>query len=81
MSTIPEQRCSRARAATAPRERVLFTDFRETQPTTATAGGREWFITPTSTGWRLEFTDPGDERPTYAGTFATIRAAKQEARR
>ena len=80
MSTIPEQRQVEYELPQR-RQMVLFTDFRETQPTTSTAGGRQWFLTPTSTGWRLEFTDPGDEHPTYAGTFATIRAAKKEARR
>lgn len=41
--------------------------------------GREWRITRTFTGWRLEFTDPGDTTPTYAGVHATVTAAKAEA--
>ena len=80
MSTIPEQR-STEQELPQRRQLLLFADFRETHPRTTTEGGREWFITPSSTGWRLEFTDPGDERATYAGTFSTIRAAKEEARR
>lgn len=43
--------------------------------------GRRWRITPTLTGWRLEFRDPGDEDPTYAGTHATVAQAQREAAR
>lgn len=79
MSAIPEQ--ARGEHQMRPgRQTLLFSDFRDKQSGIA-VGGREWFISPTSTGWRLEFTDPGDERTTYAGTFATIGAAKAEARR
>ncbi len=41
--------------------------------------GRQWRITPSLTGWRLEFQDPGDEKPTYAGTHPSVAAAKTEA--
>ena len=40
---------------------------------------RLWHITPSLTGWRLDFRDPGDERPTYAGTHASLDAAQREA--
>ena len=43
--------------------------------------GRLWRMCPTVTGWRLEFTDPGDGEPTYAGTFTTLHVAKAEADR
>jgi hypothetical protein len=42
-------------------------------------GGRSWRISATSTGWRLDFRDPGDEAPTYAGTHASLWAAQREA--
>ncbi|CAN5666766.1 hypothetical protein BH10ACT10_BH10ACT10_21780 [soil metagenome] len=42
-------------------------------------GGRAWRISATSTGWRLDFRDPGDESPTYAGTHASLWAAQREA--
>lgn len=41
--------------------------------------GREWRITRTFTGWRLEFTDPGDTAPTFAGVHVTVTAAQTEA--
>lgn len=41
--------------------------------------GREWRITRTFTGWRLEFTDPGDTASTYAGVHVTVTAAQAEA--
>jgi hypothetical protein len=41
--------------------------------------GREWRITPAFTGWRLEFTDPGDAAPTFAGVHVSVTAAKAEA--
>jgi hypothetical protein len=44
-------------------------------------GGRRWRITTAFTGWRLEFRDPGDLTGTYAGTHATLAAAKTEAAR
>ena len=37
--------------------------------------GRRWLIRPVMTGWRLEFTDSGDEQPTYAGTHGTLERA------
>lgn len=40
---------------------------------------REWRITTTVTGWRLEFRDPGDAAPTYAGTHVSLEAAQREA--
>jgi len=62
------------------RQSLLFSDFRH-EPFDTPAGAREWFVSPSSSGWRLEFMDPGDEQATYAGTFATIGAARREARR
>lgn len=44
-------------------------------------GGRNWRITETLTGWRLEFRDPGDSAATYAGTHATVALAEREAQR
>ena len=44
-------------------------------------GGREWRISPTFTGWRLEFRDRGDTVPTNAGVFPDVEAAKGEANR
>lgn len=43
--------------------------------------GREWHITRALTGWRLEFRDPGDTEPTYAGTHPTLALAQVEASR
>ncbi len=79
MSVIPEQPRGAHRMRPG-RQTLLFSDFRDTQSGTA-VDGREWFISPAALGWRLEFMDPGDEQLTYAGTFPTIQAAKQEARR
>jgi hypothetical protein len=79
MRQIPEQ--PRGEHQMRPgRRTLLFSDFRETHPRTE-ADLREWFVSPSTSGWRLEFMDPGDLEPTYAGTFASIAAAKQEARR
>lgn len=44
-------------------------------------GERMWRITPTVTGWHLEFRDPGDKTATNAGRHATLAAAKKEADR
>jgi hypothetical protein len=41
--------------------------------------GREWRITRAFTGWRLDFVDPGDSVPTFAGVHSTVTAAKAEA--
>jgi len=56
-------------------------DFRETDGalTGSDTFGREWRIRRTFTGWRLEFTDPGDNAPTNAGVHATVAAAQAEA--
>ena len=56
-------------------------DFHESRGVFTGTGtfGREWRITRTFTGWRLEFTDPGDIAPTYAGVHVTVRAAQAEA--
>lgn len=43
------------------------------------AHARMWRITPSLTGWRLEFRDPGDKDATYAGTHRTLVAAQKEA--
>ncbi len=58
-------------------------EFSEDQGTYVGLGqrGRSWRITRTFTGWRLEFSDPGDALPTYAGTHATVAAAQSEAAR
>lgn len=42
---------------------------------------RQWRITACFTGWRLEFRDPGDATSTYAGTHASLAAARTEADR
>jgi hypothetical protein len=42
-------------------------------------GEREWSISSSLTGWRLEFRDPGDEVATYAGTHGSLAAAQREA--
>lgn len=56
-------------------------DFHESKGVyTGTGGiGRVWRITQAFTGWRLEFTDPGDATPTYAGVHGTLAAAQAEA--
>lgn len=43
--------------------------------------GREWSISPSLTGWLLQFRDPGDNAWTYAGTHATLQHARVEASR
>ena len=43
--------------------------------------GRRWRVTRAVCGWRLDFWDTGDVRPTYAGTFESLTAAINEARR
>jgi hypothetical protein len=42
---------------------------------------RMWRITPTLTGWHLEFRDPGDTAATNAGRHYTLVAAQKEADR
>jgi hypothetical protein len=60
------------------RNTIVFTNVRETYAGTD-RGGREWLISPARTGWRLEFRDPGDAEPTYAGTHPTVRDAGKAA--
>lgn len=43
--------------------------------------GRCWRLTRVVAGWRLEFRDPGDKTPTYAGMFGTRERAMEEANR
>jgi hypothetical protein len=43
--------------------------------------GRRWRVTRAASGWRLDFRDTGDVRATYAGTFGSLAAAINEARR
>ena len=45
------------------------------------AGGREWRVTRTYTGWRLEFRDLGDATRTNAGVHVSLEAAQAEAAR
>jgi hypothetical protein len=40
---------------------------------------REWQISSSLAGWRLEFRDPGDALRTYAGTHGSRAAAQREA--
>ena len=42
---------------------------------------RSWRISPTRTGWRLEFLDPGDVTHTNAGVFESVKAAQAAADR
>jgi hypothetical protein len=42
----------------AGRPTIRFVNYHETYSGTS-GGGRRWVITPTLTGWRLEFRDPG----------------------
>jgi hypothetical protein len=61
----------------------VMIEFHEQQGTYSGVGthGRRWRISRTSTGWRLEFSDPGDVVATYAGTHVSVTAAKDEASR
>ena len=61
----------------------VMIQFHEQQGTYSGVGthGRRWRISQTSTGWRLEFSDPGDVAATYAGTHVSVTAAKDEASR
>jgi hypothetical protein len=43
--------------------------------------GRRWRVLRTVAGWRLEFSDAGDETSTYAGTFGSLESAMEEAAR
>jgi hypothetical protein len=45
------------------------------------ANGRRWRNWAVRSGWRMEFHDPNDSKPTKAGTFGTLRAAQDEASR
>jgi hypothetical protein len=56
-------------------------DFHESEGVFRGTGrsGREWRITRAVTGWRLDFTDPGDATPTFAGVHVTVTAAMTEA--
>ena len=58
-------------------------EFRHYEGTYSAVGlnGRLWRITPATTGFRLEFRDPGDVTATYAGTHATVARAQMEAAR
>ncbi|MGZ5417252.1 MAG: hypothetical protein ACXWDI_08750, partial [Nocardioides sp.] len=42
---------------------------------------RRWHVMKVFTGWRLEFRDPGDDEPTFAGVHGTLQAAMREAAR
>lgn len=42
---------------------------------------RRWHIIKVVAGWRLEFSDPGDDEPTFAGVHGTLQAAMREAAR
>jgi hypothetical protein len=44
-------------------------------------GARMWRISPTLTGWHLEFRDPGDAAPTNAGRHGTLAGAQNAANR
>jgi hypothetical protein len=61
----------------------VMIEFHEQQGTYSGVGthGRTWCISRTSTGWRLEFRDPGDLAATYAGTHVSVAAAQNEASR
>ena len=63
------------------RVRGVAVEFHEKDGTfTGTGqGGRLWRITQSRTGWRLEFRDTGDLKPTNAGNHGTLEAAKNEA--
>jgi hypothetical protein len=39
---------------------------------------RRWHIVQVITGWRLEFSDPGDDEPTFAGIHGSLQAAMRE---
>ncbi len=56
-------------------------DFQETDGVHRGTGhfGRQWLITRAFTGWRLEFSDPGDTTATFAGVHPTVTAAMAEA--
>lgn len=60
------------------RQTVLFTSADGGYMGTSEEG-RTWRILRAPTGWRLEFWDPGDPRPTYAGTHPSAWAAQREA--
>ena len=66
----------------SPTERPVI-EFRDYEGTYSAVGvnGRLWRITRASTGFRLEFRDPGDVTATYAGTHATVARAQMEAAR
>jgi hypothetical protein len=57
-----------------------FTREREDYVAVA-VNGRRWRIWAVRGGWRMEFRDPRDSKPTNAGTFGTLRAAQVEASR
>jgi hypothetical protein len=59
---------------------IPFSDYRGTYSGIG-PDQRMWRITRISTGWRLEFRDPGDVAATYAGTFSTVLEAQNEASR
>jgi hypothetical protein len=42
---------------------------------------RCWQISKVIAGWRLEFRDPGDAEPTFAGVHGSLQAAMREASR
>ena len=63
----------------AQRSRVEFHE--DAGVFTGTARGRQWRITQSRTGWRLEFRDKGDTKSTYAGNHATLMNAMTEAGR
>ena len=59
---------------------LQFTNYQGIYSATDT-NHRLWRISPTRSGWRLEFRDDGDTDWTYAGTHATLRGAQREASR
>jgi hypothetical protein len=78
--TLPDPESVLHPAPTTGRTMIEFQHYDDTYSGMGSSG-RRWRILPTFTGWRLEFRDPDDRAPTYAGTHPTLRAAQAEASR
>ena len=59
---------------------VAFTNYAGTY-TGVGPDQREWRISPTLSGWRLEYRDPDDAAWSYSGTHRTLEAAQSGAGR
>jgi hypothetical protein len=79
MSNADEQQLRRGRVPEQSRRIPIRFENNYGTYSAVDVRGRRWLISARRSGWRLEFMDPGDRGPTYAGTHATLRDAERAA--